>query len=145
MTYANWKDVEDRYPEIAKGPDPKQVSSSYLIFVDAELNGLFAGAYTVPFSDNNLTIKDLAVDLTYIKMSVGKSEKREEIKKRFEERISRIKDGEESMLNADGTAITINGLIWSSTEDYHPVFGMDDTINFAVDSSQIEDERAARE
>jgi len=101
--------------------------------------------FTVPFSSNNITAKDLAIDLTYIRVANLKLEDRDGFRKEIKERIKMIQVGDMVMMTTSGTsASTSDAQGWSTTKDYHPVFGMGDIVDFRVDSSEVYAEAIAR-
>lgn len=144
--YINWADVVARYPGLSQVGGAEEVGSSYIGYAENQVEGMLASAYTVPFSDNNLTVKDLCIDLVYIRAGTIKAEARKELRDEFMERIERLLTGKENMVTVDGTVMySDGGTPWSSTENYHPVFGMGDHKDFVVDSDQVDDEYWARQ
>lgn len=122
-----------------------EVTSYHLQYAESELDGYMAPYFTVPFSSNNLTAKDLAIDLTYLRVANLKSEERDSFRKEIMERIKMIQTGVMQMMTDSGTALSgASGQAWSTTKDYNPVFGMGDITEFRVDSSQVYNERIAR-
>ncbi len=141
----NWKNVVDRYPEIERVGGASEVGSLYIEYAERELESYLAGYYTVPFSDNNLTAKDLSIDLTYLRLANLKSEARKEFRDEVMERIEKLKLGNASMMTSSGDQLqSVGEVVYSNTKDYHPIFGVGDTLDFAVDSNQIADEDADR-
>ena len=147
--YITWEDIVDRYPLIAKGnfSGSSEASSAYIFYGESELDGLLAPAFTIPFSSNNVTAKDLAIDLSYCRMANFKIEERKEFKKEIMDKINMLKDGAMSMLtNSNDTVSTLGqSPTWSSTKDYHPVFGHGNDIYFEVDSGLTTAEQDARD
>jgi len=149
MAYANWADLAGRYREFSKIGDDSEINSYHIAHAENELNGIFAGCFTVPFSSNNITVKFLTVDLTYIKYYESiDQEKAEGKRKSFDSQVKRIKNGMGGMVLDDGTILRsslVGGVTaYSSTADYHPVFGIGNIEDMRVDSSQLIDEEDAR-
>lgn len=144
--YCDWADVSGRYPEIAKSKDSTEVASGFIYFAEAELDSRLASKFTVPFSSNNVTAQDLAIDMTYLKVYQFKDpEKAEAIEKSVSARIDRLMKGESSMMTSSGDLLTsVGGTVYSTTGGYHPTFGMGDFGDLVVDSSQLQDEADAR-
>lgn len=143
--YVNSSDLFTRYPELIRVNSTTAIESAYVLYAENELDGMMASHFTVPFSSNNITAKDLANDLTYLKANNFKSEDRKSFRDEIMERIKRLKDGAERMVLSDGTTIdSVGETIWSTTQDYNSVFGMDGVEHFIVDSTQIIDERNDR-
>lgn len=143
--YITFADVTLRYPAILKVGSESTVGSAYIGYVENEIDGMLASHFTVPFSSNNMTVKDLAIDLTYIKAGNFTFEQAKEMLDDFMEKIKALKNGEHSMLTDSGDVITTVGdTAWSNTMDYTPVFGMSPIEYSEVDSSQIYDEEVDR-
>lgn len=143
--YIEWDDIVARYEKIGTLGGAAELGSSYIDYVERQVEGLLASRYSVPFSSNNITVKDLCIELSYIRMSGHKSEKAKEMREVFMERIERLKNGEELMMTDSYEVIYATGEpVWSTTQDYHSVFVMDDIEFSVIDSNQIEDERNDR-
>lgn len=139
--YINWDDVTDRYRVLTKDTKDgsSEINSAFITYAERELDSLLAPAFTVPFSSNNITVKDLAIDLTYCRAGNFKFSEQKEFKEMIMETIEKLKNGEMSMITDSGDVIDTSGstAAWSSTEDYHPIFGHGPTEHFEVDSSQV--------
>jgi hypothetical protein len=145
MALISWDDVINKYPQPGRGPGADEVSSVHIAYAEAELNGRLGSKYTVPFSSNNMTAKELAVDLTLLRLKVFKSEDKEAVKTAVDERIARLLDGSEQMYAIDGTLLSPDVVTaWSSTHTYPPTFGMGDIEDMQVSSAQLADEEADR-
>lgn len=148
MTIVTWQDLVNRHKSVADIGGTNKVGSSYLVYAEAELNSRLAPYYTVPFSSNNLTAKDLVLDMAYARIYGTKDKDRagyleEQITKRIDDLIH----GKAQMIAEDGTAISsdnIGGAIWSSTENYVPTFGMIDEIDQMIDKDRLDDEYSDR-
>ena len=146
MSYTNWQDVANRYPGIARAGGAKDITSAYIYFAENEINGLLSEFFTVPFSANNVTAVDLAVELIYARIGTQKLSEADKIRDRVMKRIERIKAGTEAMMLSDGTYLTtIGGTVYSSDSEYHHTFGHGDVIDFHVDSSQTYAEEQERD
>jgi hypothetical protein len=147
MSYANWGDVSGRYPEFTNVGGADIVNSHHIHGAEVALNGMLAGHFTVPFSSNNLTARDLTIDLTYIRYMRNKDPKRIEImRKDFMDRIDRLRKGEDVMMTDSGDSLLKSGgeAIYSTTQTYHPTFDWDKPEYWFVDSSMIYDSRQDR-
>lgn len=143
--YINWKDVVDRYPGIERVGGASEVGSVYVEYAERELEGMLAGFFTTPFSSNNLTAKDLAIDLTYARIANLKMEDRKEFRDEVLGRIQALKEGQAAMVTTSGDVMqAVGDTVYSNTQNYVPVFGMGDTLDFRVDSGQLLDEENAR-
>jgi len=147
--YITWADIAARYPEIAKVGGSVEVGSAHIPFAEAEVDGLLAGVYTTPFSSNNLTARDLSIDVAYLRSNALRDPDRvQPIVDRVDRMITDLRSGRMSMVTASGDTLYGSGApgatMWSTTMGYHPVFGADETEMFTVDSAQILDEENAR-
>lgn len=146
MALINWQDVNQQYPETVKLTDATRADSWIIPNAIAELESRLAPGFTVPFSTNNITAKDLATAITFERLWRFKDEKKAKLVRDYVD--SRIKDllsGMADMMLSDGTAlVTVGGTIYSTTDGYVPVFGMSPTEYSVVDSQQVYDEEADR-
>lgn len=146
--YCDYEDIVNRYKRVVDVGDSALVEDSYLLPAEAELNARLGVAYTVPFSNNNVTAKDLAIDLTYLKVIQYKEiDRADRMMNLLDKRFNALLDGSHQMITTSGDVIsptTQLGAFGSTTEDYHPVFGMDDPEYLRVSSAQLEDEEDAR-
>lgn len=142
----NYADVIARYPEQASLKDATQVNSNYIPYAVAEIESRLAPRFTVPFSSNNLTAKDLMIDATYLAVYRFKEPKKaESVQKRLDSVIENLLAGKADMMLSDGNKLqSIGGTVFSTTKNYHPVFGMGPIEDAVVDSSMITAEEDAR-
>lgn len=146
MNYATWSDCLERYPSLSRVGSVTSVSSVYLNYASRRIDGLLSRHFTVPFSSNNLTAKDLTLDLVYINAGNNKVKERDQLRKEFMDRIKALQLGTEAMLTDDGavTLQSVGDTVYMSTADYVPVFGMGSIEDFHPDSSQLYDEEWSR-
>jgi len=142
--YINWDDVIDRYPELNTLGGADQLSSSYIVYSEAFVDGVLANNYTVPFSNNNMIVRDLAIDYTYWRAARFKFEDATAVKSSFFQTVEMIKDGQVVMI--DDTGAIIEQIkkkigIFSTTESYHSAFGMHDVEEWHIDEDNITDDR----
>jgi hypothetical protein len=143
--YINWADVTGRYRELGKEQGAEEVGDHYVAYAEAQLDGALGGVFATPFSSNNTTAKDLAIDLTYVRMSRRtKPKDAEAVFKATMDQIAALKSGTLAMVTNSGDlsfATGINGgLIDSTTKDYAPTFSMVEHEVMQVSSAQILDE-----
>lgn len=146
MAIINWADINARYPETAKLADATQADSSWVMYGIAEMEGRLSSGFTTPFSSNNLTAKDLAIDLVAAKLYRYKdSEKADMISTFVESQIKKLLDGKMAMITTSGDVVaSVGGTVYSTTTDYHPVFGIGPIEYSIVSSTEIIDEQEAR-
>lgn len=140
--YIDWKDVTNRYQQAATfagGAD--EMDSAYIQYAEGEVEGALSGLYAVPFSSNNLTAKDLCIDLTFAKALMFKDAKKAKaIGESVDRRIMKLRNQEIGMAVTSGSPMFAADAAWSNTEDYHPVFAMVDEKNQIVDEDREDDE-----
>ena len=146
MALIDWSDVNRRYPETSKIADATQADSSWVPFAVSELNARLASGFAVPFSDNNMTAKDLAIDLAFAKVYRYKDyEKADAVLKYVSAQIDQLLSGKMHMITTSGDVLpTFGDLVYSTTGAYHPVHGMGPVEYSVVSSAQVVDEEAAR-
>lgn len=138
--YIEFNDLVERYPTANTRGGDTTIDSGYIVPAEFEVDGWFSRHMTVPFSSNNMTVKDLAIDLTYVRLAIGKDERVDKIEKRLMDRVKRIQDGEEEMRTSDGNAVQVIGdAVFSTEEGYHTSFGPDDASMYRVDSDWMQD------
>ncbi len=136
--YINWDDIVLRYPSINKLGGASEIGSAWIGAVENQLDGMLSKSFTVPFSTNNETIKDLAIELTYIRVGNLKVDESKEMREQFMDRIKRINSGMEGLVTSTGEIVGMIGeTVWSSTAGYNSVFDVDGVNNWEVDSSQV--------
>lgn len=146
--YISWADISGRYPELGANQrkDATQVDSNFVMYAEAQVDGRLSPGFTVPFSSNNLTAKDLAIDTAYAMLLRFKDQKKaKEIQDSVDARVKDLLEGKSSMVTTSIDLITATGQpVYSTTEDYHPVFGMSSPLTWQVDSSTVIDEEGDR-
>lgn len=142
----DWSDITRRYPETAKFAEATQVDSSWVPFAIAELHARLSPGFTVPFSDNNMTAKDLAIDLTYAKMYRFKDvEKADSVMTYVGAQIDMLLVGRLQMITTSaGTLAATGGTITLTGADNHPIFGIGPTEYSVVSSAEIRAEQNDR-
>jgi hypothetical protein len=141
--YIDWADVIDRYPELNTLGGADELSSAYIVYSEAYVDGLLSNNFTIPFSSNNMVIKDLAIDYCYWRAARFKIEDATAVKSDFFANISMIIDGTMIMIDDAGTLIAPdkkNIGLYSTTQSYHSSFGMGDPLEWQIDLDNIEDD-----
>lgn len=140
-------DVTARYAELDKLQNWASQKTLMMATAESVIHSRLASRYTVPFSSNNLTARDLMVDQLYIQqMTTRKPDTVKLLSDLLEQRIAALLSGDTVMVTDSGdVAATATGnTAWSSTQDYHPTFGMGDPMSWEVSSSMLIAENAAR-
>lgn len=149
MNVLAWTDVLARYDELSKLPNvgSSSVQDNLMNLAEAQVHSRLASRFTTPFSTTNLTAKDLMVDALYVQaMLTRQPEKAKALADNLDERIKALLAGQSSMVTSSGSvaSLMVGDTIWSSTQDYPPVFGMSDIEHAQVSSEQLYDEAATR-
>ena len=134
--YCDWEDVIARYNNLSTKTSGDDAEAHAIPLAEAELDSRLAPAYTVPFSNNNQTAKDLSIDLTYLKMTAAQStDARTQIHDMVMARIDSLVDGNASMLvlTDSDTVVPLQSLLddgsaWSTTQTCTPIFNKGPTI-----------------
>lgn len=150
--YIDWEFLANMYPVVNRAQSAPEVNSFYIIYAEAEVDARLSNAFTVPFSSNNLTAKELACMGAYLRMGLLRDDQIGAFREEYQARFERILSGDEGMVSItdSGTAVTelvgdtVRSAFASTTEDYHPVFGMGDVVDFEVDSSRLDAEERER-
>lgn len=142
-----WNQVLARYPELDKLPNINATQGEVTAMGEAYIHGRLGAKYSVPFSSNNMTARDLMVDAVYVQQNMTrKPEVAKALLEFLDARIESLLSGEASMTTDTGTVAVqmVGDAIWSSTMDYHPTFGMGSILDSVIDSSQIIAENDAK-
>lgn len=145
--YVSWDDVVARYGMINQVGGAAEVGSAYIYYAEAELESRLAQHFTVPFSDNNITAKDLSIDLTLAKLLAYKDTKKYDlIMGQINERIDRLINKDDYMVTTSGDSLVSDqsGQMWSSTSGYLPTFDNTDPIDLEIDPDLVQDEFDAK-
>lgn len=151
--YATAQELFDRYPNCKQDNTSAEVESNFINYAEAELSGRLSSYFTVPFSNNNLTVKELTLDLAYIRMMKGiKPEIIDKKREMIDTIIQELKDGDRSMITTENGAITatsevvqtVGGTVYNNMGTYTPIFGFDDVEDFEIDPDLIDSEESSR-
>ena len=143
---ATWSECVQIYNVLTRVTSGTGVGSAQLEFAETEVQGYLSSHFTVPFSNNNLTVKQLVIDMTYLKVGNLNLDDASALREQIYERMNALKNGSATMMSNSGESLgtTDKSSVYSTTQNYHPVFGMSPTTSFIVDSSQVYDEEVAR-
>lgn len=144
--YATYSgDVTARYPRcLTDSRAAALCESAYLLPAEFELDARLAPKFTVPFSNNNMTARDLTIDMTMLRTGIYK-DRDEELRASVESRIKALLDGTMVMITTSGEVAGYpGGGVFSTTQNYHPTFGMGDIVDMKPDDDRVADEDDAR-
>lgn len=143
--YITIADLKGKHKNVERHLDP-QIESYYIYYAEYKLDSLLGRCFTVPFSSNNITAKELAMDIAYADMGILSNKDNAEFTKSIMARIDDIKSGVSPMVttSSDTTFASGGDEAWSTTMDYHPTFGMANYMHLDVSSQQLIDENDER-
>ena len=142
VTYATYSEYTMVYSD--KGVSQSQINSYYLPQGALRVNETLGSCFTIPFSSNNETAKDLSIHFAHlaILLRTRNQEDSNELKKELIQRVSDICSGNLGMVLTDGTILspgsTSRNEVWSTTQNYKPVFDMRDSWEQRVDPDYLE-------
>ena len=145
--YIEWDDVVDRYKTYAEIADADESQASFIRYAETYIDAALAKVYTIPFSNNNETVKDLCIDVAFAKTQKFKDNKKAKaIMTDVGSYIGGLINGTMIMVVGSGaTQLPQGEPVYSSNQGYTPVFGKGDITDFRVDSSQLYDEEQNRD
>jgi phage gp36-like protein len=134
--YASWEDLIKRYPNAAKASANADMDEAYISPAEAEVDLRLSAVNTVPFTAPvPAMIQSLTIDVAYYKLTMRSKES-----KSLQEYLYG-KDGIFAALLAGRIKIdttTLGNSAWIDKE-YHSRFGVDDPINWSIDSDAVVD------
>lgn len=144
-----WDEVTARYPELGKLPAAAspEVQTRLVQYAEGMVHSRLAQNFSTPFSLNNLTAKDLVIDMLYVQnVRTKQMNKGKTMDAILEDKFKMLCNGEMNMVSVAGTIVqqATGDPVFSTTMHYHPVFGLSDSIMLAIDSAQLINENNAR-
>ena len=126
MSYATYSDFSARY---ATRLSAEEVSSHCLPYAAARLEGVLGAHFPVPFSANNVTARDLTIDLAYLLVLQRSREPGDTrpLAESVRTRIAALAAGREAMMTTSGQALFAAGTaggVWGSTVADSPYFAV---------------------
>lgn len=143
--YVTWNDVTARYPSLATKAAASEADSAWVVPAEYELDARLGSHYTVPFSSNNYTARDLSMDIVWLRINLGvvDLDSWRARQQAVDKRIDDLLNGYAVMMTTSGTEVQASvskNDAYSTTENYHPTFGLGDQLDFHVSSARIADE-----
>lgn len=147
---SSWQDVTARYPELGKLPNATSpdVQSTLIQYAEVYVHSRLSGSFSIPFSSNNYTARDLVIDAIYMQnVQTRQPAKGKALGSSLDDKIKALCDGKMQMVDVNGVVCqaATGDPAWSSTMNYHPTFGMGNEMVMAVSSSMLIDENDARD
>jgi hypothetical protein len=144
--YIDWADVVDRYPMLSNVGDATKMENTHIVPAEGEVDARLAPVFTTPFSSDNVTARDLAIQLVYLRAGFLKDDNWVNFKNYVDERFDRLVDGSEAMLTSSGDVLSSQDTTeaYHTHEGYKPIFDLTDVINQEVDIDLIDAENDKR-
>ena len=151
MSLIIWEEVVVRYNVVSDYAASSTDQHTFVLYAESELNRRLSSCYATPLSSNNITAKDLTIDIAFANTIKYKdSEKYTAIMDQIDKVTEKLCGGQASMIDDTGaiilpTGTSGSGKVYSNTQDFHSVFDMGDTINMHVSSAQLLSEADAKD
>ena len=145
--YIEWDDVVSRYPALDTLGGSDEFETTHIQYAEVFIDGMLASHFTPPFSNNNMTVRDLVIDNVYYRAGKFKLDDAEQVWSDTLYTISLLKSGDSAMISTSGDMLGLRsgGAIYSSTQSYHSSFGIDDPIDWEIDSDKAQADIDARD
>ena len=143
--YATLAEFATVYSYETFGISDGEVNSTWLPYGYLRVNEGFGGCFTLPFSSNNETAKDLNIHYAFlgILLRTRNQDDSDELEESLAGRVSDICSGNSAMILSDGAAyrpdIATKFEAWSNTQKYKNTFDMREAINQRIDPDLIDD------
>lgn len=126
--YVTPEEVMARYRVFATN-SLSHITSDAIFYASKEVESRLAKAFTVPFSEAYPTVKDLTIELCYVRYKSAIEPKLgDQLRKRLDARFANILSGVEGLITNSGfiapSKISDADLPESTTQDYYPVHSM---------------------
>lgn len=146
FTYATYSDFTQIYNLLPRTTQA-EVENHWLPHGALLVNEFLGKCFTIPFSANNETAKDLSVHFAYLGIleRTRNQDDSEELRNALMHRVENICKGNAPMITTSGEALfpdvdTANKFdAWSTTQDYKNTFDMRDAIDQRIDPDYIDD------
>jgi len=149
--YSNPNDIRAIYPKIDTTDLTNRQLNQYISDVDNVINMRLSARYTVPFSSTPPAIGYLSKNLALLEILERPSVKAGgdtpgwilDRKEHFDKLITGLESGSYSLVTNSGDVIGAKSdtIIWSSHENYHPVFTLLDAEEQQIDTDYIDELR----
>lgn len=121
--YITWDDVVNRFSSFATAAGAMKAASHHLAYAEAEVDAMLGAKFSVPFSNNNLTVKDLVIDLVYLRSIRNNFDLYRPMRAEINSKFAALLSGKMVMITASGDSLRYTGVsAWSNNQDYHPTF-----------------------
>ena len=140
-------DFSGRYSKVASDVGSASLAVDFIPYGENWVDGALSSAYTSPFSNNNLTAKDLSIDYSYLKtLEFSDPKKAKSIRDSLDARVKMLISGSAQMVLDDGSLVGQDvQQAWSETQDFSPTYGVGDMLDMQVSSSRIYNKEQSRD
>ncbi len=125
-SYATLAEFEGRFPNTRVSC--VDLVNTWLVLGTTRVNEALGKCFTVPFSSNNQTAKELSIEYAYLGiLQRTRAADSDEMLQLVNERVTNICSGNAPMVTTGGDAIFATGAnesVWSNTKDFKPTFDM---------------------
>ena len=110
------------------------------------LDSRLSRAFTVPFSSNNLTARDMNIYSAMLLFLEGRTSKQDdaaELRRMLDGWVESLVEGNGVMSLSDDTTLISDGAqhdVWSTVQNYAPTFNMLDAEEQEVNTDRLDDE-----
>ncbi len=116
---------------------------TFLIKASEKVNSILSCAYTIPFSSNNQTARELTIDTTRLAFMIRTKDPLDsaELKDELDERFKALCEGSAKMVTDSGALLlgeAITEGFWSTTQDYKSVFDLRESDRQHIDPDQLD-------
>ena len=145
--YIDWASVVSRYSDVSKLIGADEADSVYIEGAESFVVGLLSTKFSDELLLQSNLIKQMMVDAVYMDIQTTRQPKKyDALFKAITNKAKLINKGSLLLVDSSGAVASADkSTLWSSTENYTPVFGMSDIIDMEVDQDQIDDEDNARD
>ena len=139
-SYVNWDDVTGRYPKVVNVADADEMGDSFIIGVEAFMNGYLAKVFTVPVTGSPPLLQEIALDLVYCKIALHKDKGVDALRERTLDTLKMLIEGTIILVDSNGTSVDqVGNAVWISSNGYHSAFSMLGTPEDLKDQDELDD------
>ena len=141
MIYGTVDQLLVKYPHI--DITSADLSGTWMPYGALRVNESLGGTFTIPFSSNNATARDLSLDFAYhgILTRTRSQNDSQELGDAINSRILQLIEGELPMTTDSGDALYADGrpAVWSTHGNYKPIFNVGDPMRQRVDPDLLDE------
>ena len=124
--YATLNEFLGRFPNTRVSST--DLNDTWLTLGTTRVNEALGKCFTIPFSSNNQTAKELSIEFAYLGiLQRTRAADSDEMLQLVTERVTNICSGNAPMVTTGGDAIFatgVNNSVWSNTKGFNPTFDM---------------------